>query len=379
MAGKKILVVEDERVVARDIEKRLKKLGYAIAASVSTGQDAIAAAADQHPDLILMDIRLKGDMDGVEAAEHIRSQQDIPVIYLTAYADETTLQRAKITEPFGYIIKPFDEKDLHVAIEVALRRRLAELAVQVALEKEKELSELKSRFWSMVAHEFRNPMSVILSYAQILETHGHELPESQKQEYLRTIQRDIRAMDRLLTDVLAISRVEGDHLSFNPEVIDLTQFCQDLVQEMEFSWGRGHQIIFTAQNECARSCFDANLIWHILSNLLSNAIKYSPDESTIYFNLTYHDRVAIIQVKDSGIGIPLETQETMFEPFHRADNVGDIAGTGLGLTMVKKCLDLHGGTISVSSQPGAGTTFTVSIPASDRCNLVNSRLKNRPS
>ncbi|MEB3356987.1 MAG: ATP-binding protein [Synechococcales bacterium] len=379
MAGKKILVVEDERVVARDIEKRLKKLGYAIAASVSTGQDAIVAAAEHHPDLILMDIRLKGDMDGVEAAEQIRSQQDIPIIYLTAYADETTLQRAKITEPFGYIIKPFDEKDLHVAIEVALRRRLAELAVQVALEKEKELSELKSRFWSMVAHEFRNPMSVILSYAQILETHGHELPDSQKQEYLRTIQRDIRAMDRLLSDVLAISRVEGDHLSFKPEVIDLALFCQDLVQEMQFSWGRSHQIIFNAQNECDNPCFDANLLWHILSNLLANAMKYSPDGSTIYFNLTYHDEVAIIQIRDFGIGIPLEAQESMFDPFYRADNVGDISGTGLGLTMVKKCLDLHGGSISVSSQLAVGTTFTVSIAASDRCSLVNSQSKNFPS
>jgi CheY-like chemotaxis protein len=127
------------------------------------------------PDLVLMDIRLKGHLDGVEAAEQIRVAFGTPVIYLTAYVDEATLQRAKITEPFGYIMKPFDERDLQVAIEIALRRRLSERAIRVALEKEKELSELRSRFWSMAAHELKSPMTSILICAQLLEQENHQV------------------------------------------------------------------------------------------------------------------------------------------------------------------------------------------------------------
>jgi len=126
MARANILVVEDESIVAMDIQERLRGLGYAVSAVASSGEEAIQKAAETHPDLVLMDIMLKGDMDGVEAAEQIRARFDIPVIYLTAYADENTLQRAMITEPFGYIIKPFEERELHTTIEMALYKHKME-------------------------------------------------------------------------------------------------------------------------------------------------------------------------------------------------------------------------------------------------------------
>ncbi len=216
MATERVLVVEDERVVARDIEKRLKKLGYVVPASVASGEAAIEQVAKLRPDLVLMDIRLKGQMDGIEAAEQIRADFDTPVIYLTAYADEATLQRAKVTEPFGYIVKPFDERDLQVAIEVALRRRLAETAIRVALEKEKELNELKSRFWSMAAHELRSPMTSILSCAQLLEQEHHSLSEERRREFLYIIQQSVRTMDQLLNDLLAVGQAESGGLKFEP-------------------------------------------------------------------------------------------------------------------------------------------------------------------
>ena len=120
MADAKILVVEDENIVAKDIENSLKSLGYAVSAVVSSGEEAVKRAEDTHPDLVLMDIVLRGEMDGVQAAEQIYDQLNIPVVYLTAYADEKTLQRAKMTEPFGYIIKPFEERELRSTIEMAL-------------------------------------------------------------------------------------------------------------------------------------------------------------------------------------------------------------------------------------------------------------------
>ncbi|MBD2067633.1 response regulator [Leptolyngbya sp. FACHB-671] len=361
MVAERILVVEDERVVARDIEKRLKKLGYIVPASVASGEAAVEKVAELRPDLVLMDIRLKGQMDGVEAAEQIRSDFDTPVIYLTAYADDATLQRAKATEPFGYIVKPFDERDLQVAIEVALRRRLSETAIRVALEKEKELSELKSRFWSMAAHELRSPMTSILSCAQLLEQEHHRLTEDRRREFLYMIQQSVRSMDQLLNDLLAVGRVESGSLKFEPASLNLEEFCQRLVEQLQFSAEPDHHIVFNCQGQCEQAYLDPKLLRHILTNLISNAIKYSPHRSPVYFNLTCVEGEVTFQIRDTGIGIPPDTQKHLFQPFQRANNVGQIPGTGLGLTMVKRCLDLHGGRIEIESEVDVGTTVIVRL------------------
>ncbi len=120
MGSIKVLVVEDENIVALEIKSRLKKLGYIVPSVASTGEEAINKAEAFSPDLVLMDIMLKGNMDGIEAAKQIRQKMDIPIVYLTAYADDQTLDRAKVTAPYGYILKPFEENDLHTSIEVAL-------------------------------------------------------------------------------------------------------------------------------------------------------------------------------------------------------------------------------------------------------------------
>lgn len=126
----RILVVEDEGVVAKDLQTRLRKLGYDVPLTVQTGEDAIDAARRHQPDLILMDVRLKGKMDGVEASGIIMQEFRTPVIFLTAYADDGTLGRAKLTEPYGFILKPFNERELHTAIQVALHRHFGEKALR---------------------------------------------------------------------------------------------------------------------------------------------------------------------------------------------------------------------------------------------------------
>ena len=122
----RILIVEDEHIVAMGIKKMVKSLGYTVTGVASSGEDAISKAERTFPDVVLMDIMLKGNMDGVEAAGEIRERFDVPVVYLTAYSDNKILERAKKTEPFGYIVKPFDEKDLHSSIEIALHRHRKE-------------------------------------------------------------------------------------------------------------------------------------------------------------------------------------------------------------------------------------------------------------
>ena len=140
MSKIRVLVIEDESIVSKDIQHSLKRLGYSIAGSAATGEKAIALAEEEKPDIVLMDIMLKGDMNGIEAAEIVRREHNIPVIFLTAYADEATLSKAKITEPYGYIIKPFKEIDLHTSIEMALYKH----------KKEKEVEKERDLLYSLV-------------------------------------------------------------------------------------------------------------------------------------------------------------------------------------------------------------------------------------
>jgi len=145
MAETNILVVEDERIVARDIARRLHRLGYTVCASATSGPEAIVHAAQTQPDLILMDIVLPGPMDGIEAAAQIRAHADIPVIYLTAHADDSTLQRAKTTEPFGYLLKPFDTRVMQTTIEMALyKHRMEQERAHLLRQLQEALTKLKT-------------------------------------------------------------------------------------------------------------------------------------------------------------------------------------------------------------------------------------------
>lgn len=363
-----ILVVEDEIIIGMDIRNSLIKLGYNVPGVVATGEKAIEKAEKIQPDLILMDIILKGDIDGIQAAEQIRDRLNLPVVFLTAHTDLTTLERAKKTQPFGYIVKPFQEKDLQTTIEIALARCKAETEIRKALEKEKELNELKSRFVSMVSHEFRTPMATILFSAGLLESYSNKWPEEKKLVHIRRIQSGIQQMTSLLNDVLLIGKAESGKLEFNPKPIDLDLFCRELVEDLELSDSNQHQIIFTIEGSYNQAKMDEKLLRHILSNLLSNAVKYSPENTKVEFNMVYQKNSVIFQIKDTGIGIPLEDQKRLFETFHRANNVGTIPGTGLGLSIVKKSVDLHGGTISLQSEVGLGTTFTITLPLEDQQN-----------
>jgi signal transduction histidine kinase len=185
-------------------------------------------------------------------------------------------------------------------------------------------------------------------------------------------------MIQLLDNLLVIGKAEADKLEFNPAPLNLIKFCNNLVEELQLNAGSKHSlgkdahpqgmadvpkiIVFTSRGDCTNACMDENLLRQILTNLLSNAIKYSPKGEIVTFELSCQDKVAIFRIQDRGIGISLEDQEQLFEPFYRAANVGTIKGTGLGLSIVKKCVDLHNSHIFVESEVGVGTTFTVTLP-----------------
>ncbi len=234
--------------------------------------------------------------------------------------------------------------------------------IRRTLEKEREINELKLRFFSMASHEFRTPLSTILISAQLLENSSKEWSEEKKLKNLYRIQSAAKTMTQLLTDILTLTRAESGKLEFNPEPLNIENFCQSLVEEIEFSTRAQQNIFFISQCVGKSACMDEKLLRSIFTNLLSNAIKYSPEDSHIYFILSYESGEAVFQIQDKGIGISPEDQELLYQSFHRGKNVGDVAGTGLGLAVVKKCVELHGGSIAVESKVGLGTTFTVAIP-----------------
>ncbi|MBD2301533.1 PAS domain S-box protein [Nostoc sp. FACHB-190] len=242
------------------------------------------------------------------------------------------------------------------------QRKQLEQELRVALEKEKELNELKSRFVSMTSHEFRTPLSTILSSAELLEHYRHKWTEEKQITHLHRIQAAVNRINEMLNDVLVIGKAEAGKLEYTPTTFDLVAYCHHIIEEAQLNQNNRCLIAFTSQYPAISCCMDEKLLGHILNNLLSNAIKYSPERSTVKLNITCTNAQVILEIQDQGIGIPPEDLPHLFESFHRAKNVGNILGTGLGLAIVKKCVDIHQGQIAVTSSLGVGTTFTVSLP-----------------
>lgn len=234
--------------------------------------------------------------------------------------------------------------------------------VRRTLAKEREINDLKLRFFSMASHEFRTPLSTILVSAQLLENSSKEWTEEKKLKNLHRIKSAAKLMTQLLTDILTLTRAESGNLEFNPQPLDLEKFCNSVVEEIQVSYNAKQNIFFVNQCQNKIVYMDEKLLHSIFTNLLSNAIKYSQENSDIHFILRYEGENAVFQIKDRGIGIIPEDKQQLYDFFYRGQNVGDAPGTGLGLVIVKKCVDLHGGNITVESEVQIGTTFTVTIP-----------------
>lgn len=231
-----------------------------------------------------------------------------------------------------------------------------------ALQAEKKLSELKSRFVAMVSHELRTPLTVIKTSTELLEHYGQKITEEKKQQYFYRMQTAIQNMTQLLEDVLVANQAETGQLEFNPMPLDLEQFCREIVAEMQPETDGSPAIAFTSQTDGESVCLDKKLLRFILVNLLSNALKYSKTGETVDFELVCHRQMVTFTVRDRGIGIPPEDQPHLFKLFHRAGNVEAVQGTGLGLAIAQQCVIRHHGEINFTSQLGEGTTFIVKIP-----------------
>jgi PAS domain S-box-containing protein len=240
--------------------------------------------------------------------------------------------------------------------------RLERERMQVALEKERELRVLKNRFLSMMSHELRTPLaSISLSY-DLLKKYSKVATPEERTQALDNIQTQVSFLADMVSDVMTLSRSDSDNFQLITEDSDLITYCRDVVEEFYFNYHKTHNIEFECPDNSITAPIDRKFLRRAFTNLLSNAIKYSPKGGTVLFHLHQESEEAVIRVSDQGIGIPVEDLERLFEPFHRAANVENLPGTGLGLPVTKQMIDLHHGTIDCESSVGQGTTFTIRLP-----------------
>jgi signal transduction histidine kinase len=241
-------------------------------------------------------------------------------------------------------------------------RKQAEITLRQALAREKELGELKSRFVSVASHEFRTPLATILASAETLLAYRARLSPEQNERRLRRIIEQVDHLRTIIDDVLQFSRIETGHYQFKPEIIDLAALAREIVDEFSSHPDATHTLQFTGVQEPLALPADRNLLRQVIANLISNAVKYSPADSTVHIALEQLADRAELCVRHEGIGISEADQQHLFEPFYRATNTGAVSGTGLGLAITREAVELHGGSITVKSVLGAGTTVLVSIP-----------------
>lgn len=294
---------------------------------------------------------------------------------LKQYSDQITRLNSDLehrvherTEELGQLISKLEHINKELAREVKERRQ-TELLLQKkreelrsALEKERELSELKSRFVTMASHEFRTPLSTILTSATIISKYNAPDQEDKRFRHVERIKSSVYNLTSILDDFLSLGRLEEGNIQCTLSEFDIVNFSTDLTGELKEVTRKGQTILYHHSGEREKVVLDKNLTRNICINLLSNAIKYSDEGKQILFNTHIDEDQLTISVTDQGIGIPENEQQHIFERFFRAHNASNIQGTGLGLNIVRKYAELMHGVVSFNSEPGKGSVFTVRLP-----------------
>jgi PAS domain S-box-containing protein len=246
------------------------------------------------------------------------------------------------------------------------KEKKVEILLKESLAKEKELNELKTRFLSTTSHEFRTPLTSILSSMQLVQKYRKKWSDEQVDEHFIKVKYSVQNLTKLLDDVLTLNRSESGKLTFSPGTLDLHKFTLDILKEVEHIRTEKHEIIFNYSLKRSEYILDAKLMNFIIMNLMTNAIKYSPNGGKVELNISHYGNQIQIIVSDEGIGIPKEEYDRLFEPFNRAKNTDNIPGTGLGLSIVKLAVQMYNGKIDFQSELGKGTKFIVIIPSENK-------------
>ncbi len=262
---------------------------------------------------------------------------------------------------------PLDDGQLDVNLVMFVftnitEQKKTEVKMLKALKKERELSELKSRFVSMASHEFRTPLSTILSSANLIARQNEPGKEEKRLKNVARIKSSVKNLVDILNEFLSIGRLEEGEVHMKKEVFELNDFMKTIIQELQHVQKPGQQVRLTSDKKIIQVNLDKQFTRNVFLNLLSNALKYSPHNKPVDLIITTEGSAIMVKVRDQGIGIPEDEQKNLFNLFFRARNVTNIEGTGLGLPIVKKYIELMNGKITFESLLEQGTTFTIFLP-----------------
>lgn len=361
MDAKKILITEDEILIAREIEITLQDLGYTVTGIARNGRDAIEQIAKTRPDLVLMDIVMPGDLDGIETANLVRMQFHLPIVFLTAYADADTLRRAKITEPFGYVLKPFQSHELDVAIQVALVRHQSEKL---------KLETLRSSISNALPHEISTPLHGILGFTDLLLRYYDTMSSTEVLETLHCIRADATRLEQVCQNVLLYTRLEV--MATDPAQI------AKLRQETTASTP---EIIQRVAEESARACHrssDLKLelqdlpaqiaevhLQKVVKELVDNALRFSEPGTSVKVSNYSKKQHFCLSISDCGIGMTDQQISNVGAYTQFMRQVTEQPGIGMGLALTHKLVSLYQGEISIKSAVDHldhGTTVVVRLP-----------------
>lgn len=246
------------------------------------------------------------------------------------------------------------------------KRKEAEKKIKIALKQEKELNELKTKFLSLVSHEFKTPLSGILTSATLAEKYTLGEQQEKREKHLRTIKNKVHYLNNILNDFLSLERLESGNVNYKYTSFSLNKLINEVIYNANVTLKYGQEIEYPRDQEDIILYQDEKIIDLILSNLIGNAIKYSPENSTIYFRVKSINNRIIFEVEDEGMGIPEKDQKHIFERYFRAENALLNQGTGIGLNIVKVHAENMSGKIYFKSTEGKGSVFTVELPNHER-------------
>lgn len=273
---------------------------------------------------------------------------------LIVYAAELEKKVELRTEALNNSIKSLEEE--------VIERKKAEDEARKSLEKERELNELKSKFVSIASHEFRTPLSTVLSSASLIQQYKEKGDYEKQDKHIQRIKSSVNHLTQILNDFLSLGKLEEGKIDLKPEPIVIPHFLNEIKEEVSSFLKEGQKLQIQCSLEVKEIETDPRILRNILFNLISNASKYSEQNTSMDLVCDHKSANLVISLKDEGIGIPKEDQKHLFDRFFRASNAGNVQGTGLGLNIVKRYVDLLSGEISFTSEDGKGTTFVITIP-----------------
>jgi signal transduction histidine kinase len=360
----RVLIVEDEAIVALDLQHQLEQLGYVVCGMAGSGPKAIRKAEETRPDLVLMDVKLRGTMDGVEAAEELRARFDLPVVFLTAYADDAMLERVKATGPFGYLLKPFEGRELRVTIEIALYKHATEERMrEYAAALETRNRELDA-FAHTVAHDLKDPLGTMLGFTNLLLSERAALSEKDVSRCVQGIATSGRKMNNVIDELLLLGEVRQGDVETEP--LDMATIVDAARKRLSSTIERCRaQIVLP--NAWPVALGYGPWVEQVWVNYLSNAIKYGGEPPRLELGAEMSGEAgpphfrARFWVRDNGPGLAEEERARLFVPFTRLDQAR-AKGHGLGLSIVRRIVEKLDGEVGVESEPGEGSQFYFVLP-----------------